>query len=448
MSSVIQNIPKGLHHLETARRSKFGNKFPSRLPHPPTKYVAPAARIRRWNIVPGDKVRLLVGKPKEKFRDELQGPKGGYRAYKVTSVDMERNRVFLEGLSNKRSNPTRPIPENIADYDENTQRQMKEQANSIRLARPVHYSNVQLCVEDNDGPSSVFASRISTTAPHFDRATRRLRWNRYAAGLSAESSEVPEAEKGLIKIPFPSIQFRPKMEAGPLDTVESDVAFANATFQPASPEPFGSNTASYLFRPARAPLPSAPAEIEEYFKLSNTYIKSPSDRSDPELDSLMPLYLSEELSPRFSRAKATEGWNVRRSQEKQEREAFASDAVSKWEASGRDTGLKEVLELDQIGLEGVSVRGRTRKEVREAALAEFDADVVSKKKEVREARKEGRVYDWEGETGATWLEGEKGVKKEISKARRDRKERRMLQKLAGLKLHEGKNTFVPPELRA
>lgn len=75
------------------------DRWPSRLPHAPVKFVSPINRIRRWNIRPDDKVRLLVGRPSEKFRDESEGAKGGYKVYKVLKVDLTRNRVYLEGLT-------------------------------------------------------------------------------------------------------------------------------------------------------------------------------------------------------------------------------------------------------------------------------------------------------------------------------------------------------------
>lgn len=61
--------------------------------------MQPRNRIKRWNIVPGDKVRLLVGKPSEKYMDEVRGKEGGWKVYTVSSVDMTRNRVYLNGLS-------------------------------------------------------------------------------------------------------------------------------------------------------------------------------------------------------------------------------------------------------------------------------------------------------------------------------------------------------------
>lgn len=41
----------------------------------------------------------MIGRPQEKFIDEEQGAKGGWRVYTVKSVDLERNKVYVDGIS-------------------------------------------------------------------------------------------------------------------------------------------------------------------------------------------------------------------------------------------------------------------------------------------------------------------------------------------------------------
>jgi len=41
----------------------------------------------------------MVGKPKDKYLDESKGAAGGWKVYTVHSVDMTRNRVYLNGLT-------------------------------------------------------------------------------------------------------------------------------------------------------------------------------------------------------------------------------------------------------------------------------------------------------------------------------------------------------------
>lgn len=79
-------------------KNKFVARYPSKAKHPTRKFVQPKDRIKRWNIVPGDRVRLLVGTNAEKYNDE-DNKSSGSKVYTVAQVDMERNRVFLNGIT-------------------------------------------------------------------------------------------------------------------------------------------------------------------------------------------------------------------------------------------------------------------------------------------------------------------------------------------------------------
>lgn len=52
---------------------------------------------------------------------------------------------------NKKANPIRPPPANLAELSEEDQKQWTQQRNFIDSRRAVQYSNVQLCVEEK-GP--------------------------------------------------------------------------------------------------------------------------------------------------------------------------------------------------------------------------------------------------------------------------------------------------------
>jgi hypothetical protein len=41
----------------------------------------------------------MVGKDKEKFNNEKDGLESGYKVYTVHSIDMTRNRLYLNGLT-------------------------------------------------------------------------------------------------------------------------------------------------------------------------------------------------------------------------------------------------------------------------------------------------------------------------------------------------------------
>lgn len=163
------------------------------------------------------------------------------------------------------------------------------------------------------------------------------------------------------------------------------------------------------------------------------------------IDMLMPLYLSEELSPRFAKTKTYKAYRARRDAEEAERERAGKRAVAAWEAGGRDKGLREAMELEAVGLEGVFLKSRTREEVREAAMIDFDVNNEAMRKEVNTAVREGKLWDYEL---SQWIDGPKAEKIEKKRLRKDRKERKIMEKLENLRLEEGKNMAVPPQLRA
>lgn len=197
---------------------------------------------------------------------------------------------------------------------------------------------------------------------------------------------------------------------------------------------------------SRAPPPS-----DQTF--SDTYIDSIDDRTHPTVEAAMPLYLSEELSPRFSRAKQTRGWNERRLREAEERAEIGRLAVEEWEAQGRDQGLREMLGKVSGGLEGVTIRSRTRQEVRDAAMAEYDESLASKQRMIQHARKMGlkwdrQIEDWEDLPEPSVIPGGQLHKAAIKRDRKDRRAQRLEQKLEELKLEDGRNMVLPSAVRA
>lgn len=166
----------------------------------------------------------------------------------------------------------------------------------------------------------------------------------------------------------------------------------------------------------------------------------------PETDSTMPLFLSEELSPRFSRSKKTAGFNARREQIARDREEAGKAAVAAWEAGGRDRSLADVLGGEGAeALEGVKLRGRTRAEVREAAQVLFDQEEARVKRGVREAKK--MEMRWSKEEGE-WVAGERVENVKRRKERRALKEKKVEKRMEGLRLEQGRNAVVPESFRA
>lgn len=196
-----------------------------------------------------------------------------------------------------------------------------------------------------------------------------------------------------MRIPWPKVNENKPRQGGPLDTSSfparertAELIGVDRIWEDPAAIPIGPSTRS---RPLDLPRAYADRYIDE------VTTGSASEQPPPEVDSIMPLYLSEELSPRFSRAKATKGWNLRRQAEKAERETYAREAVARWEAAGRDTGLDELV--SELGLGDVKIRSRTRKEVREAAEGEYDTERVERGKIARMAKRAGGSFDAEND---------------------------------------------------
>ncbi|OWZ29508.1 hypothetical protein LQV05_006759 [Cryptococcus neoformans] len=422
MSGPVTRIPRGFQHLVSTKPNKFAGKTPSRFPHPTTKFVQPYDRIRKWNIRPGDRVRLVAGKPKEKYRNE-ETAEEGYKVYTVKQVDLARNWVFLEGIHNLKSQIIQDRPYNWDQLSETQKKSYEDQKNFIPILRPVHYSNVQLCLEDKDGPDSIYASRLKTSSTHFNPKTQRIDWRRYATKLSGPVSA--ENEKAVrINWPKPEKEFVFPAPDSMLDTPNT------VTLQPTlnlSPLPPLTSTPLVDIFPQHINSPPPASQ-----GLADEYLRPHSERNTEEIiaaDTLMPLYLSEELAPRWAKGKMWKAYKARREAAELEKKMIGKQAVEEWEAQGRDRGLKAVIDLEAVGLEGVFLRGRTRAEVRQAAEGEYEAANAEVQAEVAQHVREGRLYD--PELGL-WYNGRKADKKERKKERKERKERKVLERMERL----------------
>ncbi|WRT63491.1 uncharacterized protein IL334_000396 [Kwoniella shivajii] len=422
----LTRIPKGLQHIISTRPNKFAGRLPSRLPHATNKFVQPRDRVRKWNIRPGDKVRLLVGTPEQKYINYKDASEG-WKTFSVKQVDLSRNRVFLEGVNNNRSNVIHSKPENYDTLNDSQKQSYDEQKNFVPTMRPVHYSNVQLCYEDNKGPDSIFVSRMKTDRTHFNIKSQRLDWTRMAARISGGS----EIQAEPIKLPWPKPD-KPYQHPKPntdLDTSNS-ITIQDTLVLPGLEAIEQTKAADLVPQHINAPTPSDTSFADAYIRhMQGTRPLSRSEEGF--VDLLMPLYLSEELSPRFAKSKTYKAYKARREFEELERSSIGKSAVEDWEASGRDRNLKEAMELEEVGLEGVFLKPRTRKEVRDAAITEFDVDNESMRKEVNLAVREGKIWDREN---GEWIDGPKAENIARKRARRARKERKAVERLASLKL--------------
>ncbi|KDR83464.1 hypothetical protein GALMADRAFT_235622 [Galerina marginata CBS 339.88] len=246
----LRNIPRAW----LIRRSKHDPKL---------KSVRPADRIKWWNIVPGDQIRLRGDKDST--------------IHEVLSINRLSNRVFLKNTAEESTTPDSQPPK----------------------SKNYHYSRCQLYVgeyavrpkNDSTRPHElqpVFASRVGTTQPYWDYKQHRYIWRRYAV---ATVPRIPAVTKRMkVRIPWPKMPTRKYPEAGLYDTPANQVAAITYRLP--------------LFAPnAQEPLPRLPKEQEYLDHIYNPHLELPYDPSAP-----FELYLQPDLANPHSRAKKLERW--------------------------------------------------------------------------------------------------------------------------------------------
>ncbi|KAI0079677.1 hypothetical protein K474DRAFT_1689688 [Panus rudis PR-1116 ss-1] len=229
------------------------------------KSVKPKDRIKWWNIVPGDRVRLL-------------GDTDG-TIYEVHQINKLTNRVLIKTGTDSED----------------------AQTPNARTNRQVPYSRCQLFIGNHQFPPlsgeaeprtlPVFATRLGTTKPHWLPINHRYHWERFATNtiprLPGWSKDSPER----VPIPWP----KPAPRTLPAPTAYDTPADAVLTITYTPPA---------LPKYPRALMPSPPSEHE--------YIKSLSEGSKTTFDSSRPMevHVQKELSNPHSRAKKQARWQA------------------------------------------------------------------------------------------------------------------------------------------
>ncbi|KAF9482456.1 hypothetical protein BDN70DRAFT_875005 [Pholiota conissans] len=241
------------------RRSKYDPKL---------KSVRPADRIKWWNIVPGDQIRLRGDKEAT--------------IHEVLSINRLSNRVFLKNTTVAPKDASQPPP-----------------------TKNYHYSRCQLYIGERNAPSKddptgplkmrpIFASRIGTSAPYWDHLRHRFIWKRYAV---ATLPRLPNWQTGTkIRIPWPRSVKRTYPSVGLYDTPKDIVQ--QITYKLPSFDPL-----------VVGALPRVPSETEYLDLIYNPEItKHAYDPSAP-----FEQYLKLDLTNPHSRAKKLERWKIRQS---------------------------------------------------------------------------------------------------------------------------------------
>ncbi|EIW82514.1 hypothetical protein CONPUDRAFT_165097 [Coniophora puteana RWD-64-598 SS2] len=224
---------------------------------PAIKAVPVQDRIKYWNIVPGDHIRI----------------RGDTRSivHEVLSVNKLTNRVYLKGA-------------------------VTESRGKAPVNRNIHYSRCQLLIgeteaEQPDGDSStiqkLFARRIETRNVRWQPVGHKWEWDRVAIALAPRKQDQKP-----VKIEWPKQDPLPKPQTDPmLDTSESVVKAI--TYQPPA---FDASTID----------PTARAKAEK------EYLKKLFQRDAPAYDESRPMeiYVSKELCNPHGRAKMQARWQA------------------------------------------------------------------------------------------------------------------------------------------
>ena len=223
-----------------------------------------------------------------------------------------------------------------------------------------------------------------------------------------------------------------------------EVVVQKPTYQPSSIEVLRE------FDAAKNLIPTTPsAAAPKDYQIADEYLKRDwtaggSSQDDAVIDALMPLYLSEELSPRFSDYRRLSQYKVRVAQKEVEKQRYIEDEVTFWKYMGRDRYLRETMDLPEANLRGVPLKPRSKREVEEAAALEWAAENKRKTEEVAKMFKKGMLWDYEANG---WKKGPKAVHRAAKWEAKKSKVDQQAKWLANLKLSPAKNMVVPLEAR-
>ncbi|KAJ7162576.1 hypothetical protein C8R43DRAFT_990768 [Mycena crocata] len=249
-----------LNHMRALPRKLRLNKQRDAFdPHASDKRHFPKDRIKFWNVVPGDRVRIRG--------------RYGNRLREVFKIRRLENIVELF------------VPE--------------DKANDQRVTEPPAYSyaSCQLFIGEWEFPPlpgsmeprqlPVFAERLSTTPPVWNNRLNRWHWDRFAIKTNPV---IPHLKGQKIPIPWPKVPRKRYEPGGMYDTDRREVA--KVTYVPPS--------FSHILT---APLPRIPSEDEYIAGLSHPTQKPWFGDSPP-----VEMYLHKELSNPHSRARKMKRW--------------------------------------------------------------------------------------------------------------------------------------------
>lgn len=162
----------------------------------------------------------------------------------------------------------------------------------------------------------------------------------------------------------------------------------------------------------------------------------------------MPLYLTDELAPRFTRVKMAKAWKQRRLNEAAEERRLVKEVTRSWQDGSQDNGLREVMDMPEVGLHGVYLRPRKGKEVAQVVRLEYREELDNIKAKTRKLIYLGWKWRPEAKDGnGGWIKGPKVLKREFKIRSKARRAKQREEKLRTFTLKPGKNQYIPEGAR-
>ncbi|KIL68211.1 hypothetical protein M378DRAFT_71889 [Amanita muscaria Koide BX008] len=224
---------------------------------PVIKAARPHDRIKYWNIVPGDQIRLLGDKSNT--------------LHEVLSINRISNRVFVKGAVNAG----------------------EENSGKIPPSKNYHYSRCQLFIGNYEFPHleqqtlPVFAQRLGTTKPFWNSFFHRFEWDRFATKTIPVISHMRGQR---IPLSWPKVEKPSPPDPGLYDTTKEEVV--KVTYSPPT------------FHPTLKTLVPRPPSEDEYLTALYNPDTQPAFGESPHVE----MYLTKELSNPHSRAKKLKRW--------------------------------------------------------------------------------------------------------------------------------------------
>lgn len=299
------------------------------------KSVKPKDRIKYWNVVPGDRVRIIGDKDR--------------RILEVAKINKLSNRVYLKGAATAKADAG---------------------------LKNVHYSRCQLLIGEFEFPPRgkdteartlpVFATRVGTSQPYWQPMGARYEWERFAAGTTPRLPGTKDTS-GRIKIPWPKRAERPSYESTIYTAKAEDVL-------------------AVTYKPFTLPSDESASAAPQVDDAENDYIQSVLDPEKRTYDAGAPmeLHLQKELSNPHSRAKRQARWQAALARRREVLAQYVRNELKDLKGRTRREARAEAVWKWRERL------AAERREEKKGRWIHRGGEVALVRRRARQARKEGK----------------------------------------------------------